>query len=173
MSIAVGLTLTAALLAAGAGVAKLASPRTAVEAMRSVRLPASDTLVRAAALAEVSLGALVLATDGWIARLALALAYLGFAAFSIAAISAGRATPCGCFGRGGSVIGWRHVVTDLVLAAGLVTAAAGNGPSAARLVRLSPSLGAGSIAVALVAALLAASFLSGPMARARPEMADA
>jgi hypothetical protein len=173
MSIAVGLTLTAALLAAGAGIAKLASPRTAVEAMQSVRLPASDSLVRVAALAEIALGALVLASGALLPRLGLALTYLGFAVFSIVAMRAGRATPCGCFGRSGSVIGWRHVVTDLVLAAGLVTAAAGHGRSAARLARLSPSLGVGAIAVALVAALLAAAFLSGPMTHARPETIDA
>lgn len=173
MSVAVGLSVTAALLAVGAGLAKLASPRAAAEAMRSARLPSSDALVRTGSIAEIALGASVLASGTWLPSLALALAYVGFAAFSVVAIRAGRATPCGCFGRSGSVIGWRHVATDLVLAAGLLVAAADRGPSATRLVARSASLGAGTIAVAVLSALLAAAFLSGPMASARSEPADA
>ena len=173
MSIAVGLSMTAALLAAGAGLAKLASPRTAVAAMRAARLPSSMPLVRATSIGEAGLGALVLASASSLPRLALALVYVAFAWFSVAAIRAGRDTRCGCFGASGSVIGWRHVGTDLVLAAGLGAAAAGSGPSALHLVLVTPSLGAGAVAVALVSAVLAAAYLSGPIASARTERTDA
>jgi hypothetical protein len=173
MSVVVGCAMTAALLALGAGLAKLASPRTAVAAMRSARLPASDLLVRVGSLAEISLGVVVLLQGAWLACAVLGIAYVGFAVFSLVAVRAGRATPCGCFGPRTSVIGWRHVVTNLVLAAGLCATAADRGPSAVSLVRLSPSLGAASLVVAVVAAVLAATFLSGPMASARPAPRDA
>lgn len=173
MSIAVGITMTAALLAVGAGLAKLASPSTAVEAMRSARLPSCVALVRVGSLAEASLGVAVLAVGSSLASAALGAAYVGFAVFSVVAIRTGRATPCGCFGAGASIIGWRHVATNLVLAAGLGATAAGGGRSAVTLVRVSPSLGVAATAVAVVAALLAATFLAGPIASARAETADA
>ncbi len=115
----------------------------------------------------------MLASASSLPRLALALVYVAFAWFSVAAIRAGRDTRCGCFGASGSVIGWRHVGTDLVLAAGLGAAAAGSGPSALHLVLVTPSLGAGAVAVALVSAVLAAAYLSGPIASARTERTDA
>lgn len=173
MSVVVGCAMTAALLAMGAGLAKLASPRAAVEAMRSARLPASDLLVRVGSLAEISLGVVVLAQGSWLACSVLGIAYAGFAVFSLVAVRAGRATPCGCFGPRASVIGWRHVVTNLVLAGGLCATAADRGPSAVGFIRVSPSLGTVSLAMAVVAALLAATFLTGPMASARPAPRDA
>jgi hypothetical protein len=173
MSASVGLSVTAALLAMGAGFAKLASPRTAVEAMQRARLASSDALVRAASLGEIALGALVLVWGTWLACALLALAYASFGVFSIVAIRTGRAAPCGCFGTSGSVIGWRHVWTDVVLAAGLSVSAATGAPSALRLAQGSHVLGAATAVVAAVGALLAAAFLSGPVATARAGLGDA
>ena len=157
----------------GAGVAKFARPSTAVEALRGAGIPSGDGLVRAASLVELTLGALVLAEDSWLARVLLALAYLGFAVFAIAAIRSGKLAPCGCFGSSDGDIGWRHVWTDVVLAVGLCVSAATGATSAWHLIGVSRVLGGATAGVAAIGALLAAAFLSGPVATARSELVDA
>jgi hypothetical protein len=158
------LVVVAGLLAVAAGLAKLRDPVEAVAAVHAVSLPAGPALVRLGAGVECSLGLLVLLTDVPVARLSLASAYVGFAVFSVVARRA-AAVPCGCFGRGGGTIGWRHVAVDAVLAMALVCAATASTPSALAQLQRSAPVGAGTLAVCAVAALLAAITLSGPSLR--------
>jgi Methylamine utilisation protein MauE len=119
-----GPALTAALLLAFAGAAKVVDPTMTVGALRALRLPSSPTLVRAGGGAELVLG-LSAVTAGWAAVWWLvAASYLGFAAFVVAALRAGTMVgSCGCFGREETPPHPGHVVLDAALAAAAGAAA--------------------------------------------------
>lgn len=113
----------AALLGAG-GALKVRRPAPTARALAAMGLPGSPTLVRAGAALEATLaaGAVV-----WASRplaLAVALSYLGFAGFVLAALR--RDVPlssCGCFGVQDTPPTAAHVVLNLA-AAGVALAVA-------------------------------------------------
>jgi hypothetical protein len=119
-----GPALTAALLLAFAGAAKVVDPAMTVGALWALGLPSSRTLVRVGAAAELLVGVLA-AAAGWASVWWLvAASYLAFAAFVVAALRAGTMVgSCGCFGREDTPPHLIHVVVDVALAATAAAAA--------------------------------------------------
>jgi hypothetical protein len=119
--------LAAALLLLAAGLGKLRAPQPAAtmlgRALPALRnRPGLPAAVRAAGLAEATLGAAVVVTGQRPAIALLAGAYAIFAVVAIRLTTLGQRESCGCFGRADSPVGLPHVVLDLV---GLGAALAG------------------------------------------------
>lgn len=155
-----GPVLVAAVLLALAAPGKVRRPDDTVRALRAVRLPASRTAVRALAAGELALAAAVLLVPSRPVLALLALTYLGFGGFVLAALRAG--TPlasCGCFGRPDTPPTRAHL--GVVLAAALAAAAAAVTGSASLVDVLSspwaglPLLAVVAVGVALAWAVLA------------------
>lgn len=159
LQLATSITVVAAMLGIGAGLAKLWSPHTAVAAMRSVGLPSNATVVRLGSLAEgaVAVGALV--SPSWIPRALLALSYGALALFVAALLRAGVATDCGCFGTGGGPTGRRHLVLDAALCVGAAASVFRTGAITASM-RPTSTSGVAALLVAAMSALLATTYVS-------------
>jgi hypothetical protein len=122
------LNLAAALLLAGAGVAKLTTPGPAVAMLRRAwrRLPARAARpgsMRFAGAAELAVALAVVAAGGRWPAVLLAAAYAVFTGVALRLLRRGSRTSCGCFGRTDSPVGLPHVVVD-VSATALAVAAA-------------------------------------------------
>ena len=118
----VGPLLSATVLVAGAGVAKLAIPAPSRVALRTAGLWSSAWAVRLLGTAELALAAAILAGTGQsganrAAVAALAALYGGFAWFSarVAKVGRGRAG-CGCFGREEAPVTALHVWVNVAIA---------------------------------------------------------
>ena len=114
--------LAAALLLAGAGVAKLLAPGQAAAMLRTVwwtRLPAARArlLVRVSGVVELAVGAAVLATGDRIADASLGCCYLAFLIVAWRLVHRGQRAPCGCFGATDSPVGIGHLVVNAVAVA--------------------------------------------------------
>lgn len=99
MSTLAGPFLVAVVILGAAGALKVARPDSTARALGELGLPASPSLVRAGALAELIVAAGALVGGGRPFAVLVAVSYLGFAAFVLAALR--RGTPlstCGCFG---------------------------------------------------------------------------
>lgn len=124
------LLAVAALLLVVAGAAKLVDPSRLAGALDVLGWPSSPLLVRLGAAGELLLGAATLVVGGQALALLVAASYLGFALFVMAALRSG--TPiatCGCFAQADTPPRPAHVVIDVLLAAGAVTAAATEAPA--------------------------------------------
>lgn len=121
--------VTVALLAAG-GALKVRRPGDTARALRVMGLPSSPAIVRAGAAVELAVG---VGAGIWGSRslaAAVALSYLGFAAFVWAALRRGAPlSSCGCFGAQDTPPTYVHVVLDLA-AAGVAGAVALGPPGA-------------------------------------------
>jgi hypothetical protein len=159
-ALSASITVVASLLALGAGAAKLRSPRTAVVAMRAVGLPSSDALVRLGSLIECAIAGLALASPPWIARVLLALSYGALAAFVAVAVRTGAAVDCGCFGTVGGAVGRRHLTLNLVVCLGVGASLLTHPGATTAAARPATAGGLGVLAVGVVSALLAATFVS-------------
>ena len=118
--------VVAALLALAGGL-KVVRPAPTAGALRAMRLPSALPLVRLLGLGEVVVGVAAGITFARPLLVLLAAAYLGFAAFVTAALSAN--TPlqsCGCFGQTDTPPSTAHVGLNLA-AAGTAFAAALSG----------------------------------------------
>lgn len=125
-----GPALVIAALLALAGAQKVLDPAMTVGALRALRLPASPPLVRIGAAGELALGVAALGVGGAPLWTLVALSYLAFAAFVVAALRHGTMLgSCGCFGREDTPPLWSHVALNLVLAA-MALALAGQGSGA-------------------------------------------
>ena len=110
--------LAAAVLLVAAGGAKLADPLPLVRALRSARLPAPASAVRAVAGAEVGLGLTALLTGARAAGVGVALSYAAFTGFVLLARRRGGVlASCGCFGKTDTPPTTTHVVVTAALAA--------------------------------------------------------
>ena len=110
--------LAAAVLLVAAGGAKLADPLPLVRALRSARLPAPASAVRAVAGAEVGLGVTALLTGARAAAVGVALSYAAFTGFVLLARRRGGVlASCGCFGKTDTPPTTTHVVVTAALAA--------------------------------------------------------
>lgn len=110
--------LAAAVLLVAAGGAKLADPLPLVRALRSARLPAPASAVRAVAGAEVGLGLTALLTGARAAAVGVALSYAAFTGFVLLARRRGGVlASCGCFGKTDTPPTTTHVVVTAALAA--------------------------------------------------------
>lgn len=119
-----GPALVAAVLLVLAGAQKLLDPVMTVGALRALRLPSSEALVRSGAAAELALGTAAIALGGIVVWWLVALSYVAFAAFVGAALRAGTMIgSCGCFGKEDTPPHPLHLVLDVGLAAVAVTAA--------------------------------------------------
>jgi hypothetical protein len=141
----------AASLLAVAGALKVLDPAMTVGALRSMGLPSSPALVRAGAGVELALGVAALAVGGAALWSLVALSYLAFAAFVLAALRRGTMLgSCGCFGREDTPPHWSHVVLNLALAAvAAVLAGQHVGPLVDAIVDR-PGPGAAVVALAVV-----------------------
>jgi hypothetical protein len=106
-----------------AGVAKLRSPLSARRALAVAGLPSGKAIARGLGAAEVALAVLCLVAPGRATGLALALAFLAFAAFLVRVMRAeAGSAPCGCFGDDSLPVTRAHVGFDLIAAAVAATA---------------------------------------------------
>lgn len=127
MSTLAGPFLAAVALLGAAGALKLVRPSTTAKALRELGLPASPTLVRAGALAELIIAAGALVGGGRPFAILVAVSYAAFAGFVLAALR--RGTPlstCGCFGAPDTPPTAVHLFLNLA-AAGVATAVAVTG----------------------------------------------
>lgn len=109
--------VAAALLGAG-GASKVVRPATTVGALRQMGLPASPTLVRVGAFAELAVAAGALAGAGRIFAALLAASYVAFTAFVVAALRRGvPLSSCGCFGVADTPPTPLHVAINVAAAA--------------------------------------------------------
>jgi hypothetical protein len=127
-----GVLAGAALLLVVGGASKVVDPSGLAGALGALGWPSSGIAVRAGAVAETCLGAATLVVGGQVLGLLVAISYLGFALFVMAALRAG--TPlatCGCIGGVDTPPSPEHVVVDAVLAGGAVLAVAMDAPALA------------------------------------------
>src|SRR3546814_7851889 len=90
-----------------------------VGALRAMRLPSSALLVRAGSAAELVLGVAAIVVGGAVLWWLVAVSYLAFAGFVLAALRKGTMIgTCGCFGREETPPHWSHVALNVVLAVG-------------------------------------------------------
>jgi len=120
--------LIAAVLLAGAGVAKAVDPVATVGALRGFGVRVRPGVVRAAGGLEVAIAVVAAATGNPVAALAVAASYLLFTAFVVAARV--RRLPigsCGCFGKIDTPPSAVHVVVNLGAAIAAIGVAVGDG----------------------------------------------
>ena len=116
------LQLAAALLLAGAGLAKLRAPDQAAAMLRrawrtTLRGSAARMLVRAGGVAEFAVGTAVIVTGGRQAAVLLGCCYSVFLIVAGRLVLGGQRASCGCFGATDSPIGLGHVVVNLAAVA--------------------------------------------------------
>ncbi|MGK2950189.1 MAG: MauE/DoxX family redox-associated membrane protein [Acidimicrobiales bacterium] len=171
-----GPALVVAALLALAGAQKLLDPTMTVGALRALRLPSSPWLVRVGSAAEVVLGVAAITVGGQVLWLLVALSYVAFGAFVVAALRSGTMIgSCGCFGREETPPHPSHVVLNLALAAVAVAVAARSPEPPLDAIVDGP--GSGLVVVALSALalfLLQATFVELPRAlvAGRPRLAS-
>jgi hypothetical protein len=160
MAVALAGCASAALLLIVSGLAKLRSPGAAAATVDQLHLPgwrrvAHLPAVRAFGLAEIGIGAAVLAAGGRAPAMLLAAIYLAFTVVVLALLRRGASSSCGCFGAADAPVSWAHLVVDVAaLAAAVAVAARPADP-------LSAVHGAaGAVLVAQVGVLTALAYLS-------------
>jgi hypothetical protein len=113
--------IAAALIVVG-GALKALQPHDTANALAAMRLPHAPPVVRAGGAVEAVIGVGALVLGGPVFAALVAVSYLAFAAFVLAAIRAHvPIASCGCFGKADTPPSIVHVVIDL--AAGVVAAA--------------------------------------------------
>jgi len=125
-----GVVGAAALLLVIAGAGKVVDPSRTAGALRALGRPVSGHLVRLAAVGETLLGVATLVYGGRVLPLLVAVSYLGFALFVMAALRSG--TPlatCGCLARADTPPTPGHVVVNGLLALGAVVGGATDAPA--------------------------------------------
>jgi hypothetical protein len=121
--------VAACTLLAAAGVAKLARPDGARDAMRASRLPSSRAAVRTVGALEAAT-ALAGVVLGGTAALAVAAWYLLLAAVASRLSRRAPGTACGCLGAARAPVTRAHVALDLAAAAVAVVASGAGSPLA-------------------------------------------
>ena len=117
MSPVAGPLFAAALLLGAAGVLKLTNPAPTRVALRSAGLPGTALAARSVGAGELLITLYALGWGGRLGAGLVALAYLGFAGFSLRVIKTTRGgASCGCFGASDSPLTNLHVGVDLAVA---------------------------------------------------------
>ena len=146
-----GPALVAAALLALAGAQKLVDPTMTVGALRALRLPASPRLVRTGSAVELAIGVGAIAVGGTALWWLVAVSYVAFAAFVVAALRQGTMIgSCGCFGREDTPPHATHVALNLGLAGIAVAVALGSSDALVDVLR--DDVGEG-LAVTVLAAI--------------------
>jgi len=134
MGAAVAPVWVAALLLVLAGAPKVVRPGPTARAMRRLRVPATDWLVRLLGAAEAVLGVATLATGARPLVAAVAASYAAFTAIIVIALRRdGPLASCGCLGRADTPPTWAHAVVTAALAATATAAAATAGTTTGAL----------------------------------------
>lgn len=164
----------AALLLAGAGIAKLSEPAAVEQALARARLPGIDRwqripLGRTAGVVEVGVAVSAFVWGNRLTAALVALAYLAFAAVAARLISVtAGAEPCGCFGETDTPTTGVHVAVDVAAAAAAAVAVAMPAGSVLDLPARQPWHG-----VPFLAATLALAWLGYLAFTALPELLSA
>ena len=156
MTVAAGPFAVAALLLVLAGVAKARRPADTVVALRAARVPASSALVRAGALAELTVGIAALVNGSRATAVLVALSYAAFTAFVVMALR--RSTPlasCGCFGKPDTPPTWTHVVITTAATFAALVVAADPGAGLPDVLKRQPYAGVPFVLLLLCGTLLA------------------
>lgn len=148
-----------------AGAQKVVDPTMTVGALRSMGLPVSPLGVRAGSAAELSLGLLAVVNGGRVAWGLVALSYVAFAAFVLAALRRGTMIgTCGCFGREETPPHVAHVALNAFLAGVAAWAVTADGRPADALARHPGSAIFVLVLAALATGLLYAAYVLLPRA---------
>jgi hypothetical protein len=108
--------IVTALLVVG-GALKTVDPGDTAHALGALGLPRAPLLVRAGGALEVLIGAGALLAGAPVFAALVAVSYVGFTAFVVAALRSGRPiSSCGCFGKVDTPPSAVHVVIDLAAA---------------------------------------------------------
>jgi hypothetical protein len=127
MQIWVGVTLSCAALLIISGVPKLWNPDSTVLALRAVGVSrVGKRTARALTVSEIAIGAAAIAVGGRWADAGIALLYLGFSVFLIAALR-GSTASCGCTGRDDTPPTVGHLMMTTLFAACSVAATVSGG----------------------------------------------
>lgn len=130
MSPTAGIVFAAALLIAVAGVAKVTRPAATQVALRTAGLPSSRLAAQVLGAVEVLLAGVALGVAGPVGAGVVAVAYLGFAAFSAQLLRRSRGTAsCGCFGGDDAPVTQLHVWLNVALAAAALVSLADPAPA--------------------------------------------
>jgi hypothetical protein len=171
MSVLVGPFLVAACLLAVAGFAKAVQPVSTAGALAAMRLPHRRWMVRAGGFVEAALACTAIITGNAVLVLLVAVSYLAFAGFVVAALRAGAPlASCGCFGKIDTPPHALHVVLDLLAACAAVGVAIDGGASISHVISDQPWNGlpfAILVAIGVAAATLAMSALPQTLGAAR------
>jgi methylamine utilization protein MauE len=133
------LVVAALLVVAGAG--KLRSTDGAQAALDAAGIRVPPAAVRLLGAAEVTVGVVAIWAPGTGSALLVALAYAGFAAFTVRLLRvAGGRVDCGCFGVSGSEVGWLHVGLNAAAAAVAAIACLTPPPGAGWILARSPGI---------------------------------
>jgi hypothetical protein len=166
------LVSAAALLLAGAGVAKLRQPSPTRSALAAAGVPGAHRLGAKAAnrlsgAAELAIAALALLVGGRVAAASIALGYLVLAGLSARMMSIESGQDCGCFAKPAPVSHWHTAVNLSCMLAGLIALVA---PADSLVSRFGDSPGT---AAALLLAAVVLAYLCYLMMTALPELITA
>jgi hypothetical protein len=151
-----GLAVAASALLVLAAVPKLATPTSAIVALRSVGLVwVGRKTVRALTVIELAAGIGAIVVGGRFVDGVVALLYVGFSVFLVVALRSPGAS-CGCTGRDDTPPTLAHLLMTLVFAAGASAATVAGGRTG--LLTMSRTGHPGELLVAVGFALLAAWF---------------
>lgn len=164
-----GPALVVAALLALAGGQKVLDPTMTVGALRALRLPASAGSVRTGAGFELALGVTSIVVGGAALWALVALSYLAFAAFVVAALRNGTMIgSCGCFGRDETPPHISHVLLNVGLAVVAVVVALVRPDPVLDSLTSHPATGVAVVVVsALALGLLYAAYVDLPRALVR------
>ncbi len=163
------LSAVGAIIAAAAGVVKVARPHNTVIAVEAVTgLAVPSQVIRAASAGEVVIAVAALAGSA-VGLALLSVSYLAFAAFVLTALARDQpVSSCGCFGEADVPPTVGHVAFDATVAGVAGLAATGNPRFVGDVLASQPFHG-----VPLVSAVLGASVLGWIFLAQRPKSTDA
>jgi len=99
-----------------AGLAKVASPRPAREAIAALGVRVPLLVIRVLGTAEIALAIAAALKGGEILPSLVGMAYVAFAGFVVIMLTRGDAVSCGCFGSASTPPSWLHVTLNIVSA---------------------------------------------------------
>lgn len=118
MALLAGPFIVSAALLAGGGAVKVVRPAPTARALTEMGLPVPSTVVRLGAAAELAVATGALLGAGRVFALLVAVSYVGFAGFVLAALRRGvPLSSCGCFGARDTPPTAVHLVLNLAAAA--------------------------------------------------------
>ena len=163
--------LIAALVLAGAGIAKAVDPTMTVGALRGVKLRVPAVGVRIGGVVEAVLAVAAVVTGSAILALGVAASYLAFTGFVVVALV--RRIPigsCGCFAKEDTPPSMVHIVVNLGAAVSAVGFAASEGNGLGSTIADQPAAGVPFLLLAVAGAYAVYSALTvvPQLARLRP-----